>query len=286
MFLKYKQKLLKDLKNQKLKPIYFLMGEERYLISNLYHSIEFFFKEKKILYGYDLDINNIIIIAKQISISVYNLIIVKEAQYLSNSIENLYKLLISPIENTILIICYNNKVIDKNTNFYKKIKKNGFIYKSVKLKKKEIFNIIKYEFEYIGYIITDNTVSFIIKNLGEDFYKINNEINKMILNKKRYKNLIKKQIYKYSKLETYIVEKQFIKAYKTIFYLKNCTISIVLKQIFTFIISIIKFNLITLMNKNKKKDPLNKILSEIRDTEIKRNDEYIIKLLLYKLFNN
>lgn len=274
MFLKYKQKLLKDLKNKKIKPIYFLMGEERYLISNLYHSIEFFFKEKKILYGYDLEINNIIIIAKQISISVYNLIIVKEAQYLSNSIENLYKLLISPIENTILIICYNNKVIDKNTNFYKKIKKNGFIYKSVKLKKKEIFNIIKYEFEYIGYIITDNTVSFIIKNLGEDLYQINNEINKIILNKNF------KKIYKYSKLETYIVEKQFIKAYKTIFYLKNCTISIVLKQIFTFIISIIKFNLITLMN--KKKYPL--ILSEIRDTEIKRND--IIKLLLYKLFNN
>ncbi|RIU85703.1 DNA polymerase III subunit delta [Candidatus Karelsulcia muelleri] len=270
MFLKYKQKLLKDLKNKKIKPIYFLMGEERYLISNLYHSIEFFFKEKKILYGYDIDINNLILIAKQISISVsvYNLIIVKEAQYLSNSIENLYKLLISPIENTILIICYNNKVIDKNTNFYKKIKKNGFIYQSVKLKKKEIFNIIKYEFEYIGYIITDNTVSFIIKNLGEDLYKINNEINKIILNKKRYKNFLKKKIDKYSKLETYIVEKQF----------------------FTFIISIIKFNFITLMN--KKKYPLNKILSYIRESDTERiynyslNDEYIIKLLLYKLFNN
>lgn len=47
MFLTYKKKILKDLKNKKIKPLYFFMGEERYLIENLSNSIEFFFLKKK-----------------------------------------------------------------------------------------------------------------------------------------------------------------------------------------------------------------------------------------------
>lgn len=103
MFLTFKKKIITDINNKKFKNIYFFMGEERFLIENLTKSIELFLKKqekikKKILYGSDLDLKK-------------NLIIVKEAQ---------------------LIICYNNKVIDKRKKLYKYIKKNGIIFNCVK----------------------------------------------------------------------------------------------------------------------------------------------------------
>lgn len=241
------------------------------------------------------------------------MIIVKEAQYLSYNIEDLYKLIIN--RKTILIICYNDKIIDKNTKLYNKIKNIGTIYNSVKLKKLEIFNLIKYEIEKIGFIITNNAINLIIKYLGENLYKINNEIKKILIllndKKKIDEKFIKKKLLKdyskYYKLELYIVKKDLFKSYKTIFNLKNVPISIVLNRIYLFFIKIIKFNLLKLNNvnfnfiKNKflylkaiKIYPLNKIkniISYIResDTKIKNSslkNEDIIKELLYKIFNN
>ncbi len=241
------------------------------------------------------------------------MIIVKEAQYLSYNIEDLYQLIIN--SNTILIICYNDKIIDNNTKLYNKIKKIGTIYNSVKLKKIEIFNLIKYEIEKRGFIITNNAINLIIKYLGENLYKINNEIKKILIllndKKKIDEKFIKKKLLKddskYSKLELYIVKKDLFKSYKTIFNLKNVTISIVLNRIYFFFIKIIKFNLLKLNNVNfnfiknnllylkaKKIYPLNKIkniISYIResDTKIKNSslkNEDIIKELLYKIFNN
>ncbi|WP_375323083.1 DNA polymerase III subunit delta [Candidatus Karelsulcia muelleri] len=280
--------------------------------------MNFFFKKKKInkkiIYGYDIDIKNLIFVVKQIPIHIenlYNLIIVKEAQYLAYNIENLYKLIIN--SNTILIICYNDKILDKNTKLYNKIKNIGTIYNSVKLKKIEIFYFIQYEIEKRGFIITNNAINLIIKYLGQNLYKINNEIKKILIllnNKKKIdekfikKNLLKDNN-KSSKLELYIVKKDLFKSYKTIFNLKNLKISIVLNIIYIFFIKIIKFNLLKLNNFNfiKKKKiyfkaikiyPLNKmenIISYIResDTKIKNSslkNEDVIKELLYKIFNN
>ncbi|BAO66425.1 DNA polymerase III subunit delta [Candidatus Karelsulcia muelleri] len=280
--------------------------------------MNFFFKKKifnkKIIYGYDIDLKNLIFVVKQIPIHIenlYNLIIVKEAQYLAYNIENLYKLIIN--SNTILIICYNDKILDKNTKLYNKIKNIGTIYNSVKLKKIEIFYFIQYEIEKIGFIITNNAINLIIKYIGKNLYKINNEIKKILIllndKKKIDKKFIKKNLLKdnnkYSKLELYIVKKDLFKSYKTIFNLKNVTISIVLNRIYIFFIKIIKFNLLKLNNFNfiKKKNiyfkaikiyPLNKIkniISYIResDTKIKNSslkNEYLIKELLSKIFNN
>ncbi|XME00250.1 MAG: DNA polymerase III subunit delta [Candidatus Karelsulcia muelleri] len=315
MFLTFKKKIITDINNKKFKNIYFFMGEEIFLIENLTKSIEFFLKkqEKKILYGYDLDLKKLFFVTKQIYINFsneYNLIIVKEAQFLSENIY--YNILKNHYKKTILIICYNNKVLDKRKKLYKYIKKNGIIFNCVKLKTNEIFNFFQNEIEEKGYIITHNAIKLLIKFLGENLYSINNEINKLFIlmekNKIIDENIIKKYVIKTTfKVESYIIEKNFIKAYKAIL---NCPISFILKNIYNLFLKIIKFHCLILTNvkfqnfENKilnfttlKKYPLNNIyniISSIREADIKIkniyinsiNKEYILEELFYKIFYN
>ncbi|XZQ53797.1 MAG: DNA polymerase III subunit delta [Candidatus Karelsulcia muelleri] len=323
MFLTFKKKIITDINNKKFKKIYFFMGEERFLIENLTNSIEFFLKKKekikkKILYGYDLDLKKLFFVTKQIYINFsneYNLIIVKEAQFLSEKIENIYyNILKNNYKKTILIICYNNKVLDKRKKLYKYIKKNGIIFNCVKLKTNEIFNFFQNEIEEKGYIITHNAIKLLIKFLGENLYSINNEINKLFIlmekNKIIDEKIIKKYVIKTTfKVESYIIEKNFIKAYKAILNL-NCPISFILKNIYNLFLKIIKFHCLILTNvkfqnfENKilnfttlKKYPLNNIyniISYIREADIKIkniyinsiNKESILEELLYKIFYN
>ncbi|YCJ95477.1 MAG: DNA polymerase III subunit delta [Candidatus Karelsulcia muelleri] len=320
MFLTFKKKIITDINNKKFKNLYFFMGEERFLIENLTKSIELFLKKKekikkKILYGYDLDLKKLFFVTKQISINFsneYNLIIVKEAQFLSEKIENIYYILKNHYKKTILIICYNNKVLEKRKKLYKYIKKNGIIFNCVKLKTNEILNFFKNEIEEKGYIITHNAIKLLIKFLGENLYSINNEINKLfILMEKNQiidEKIIKKYVIKTTfKVESYIIEKNFIKAYKAIL---NCPISLILKNIYNLFLKIIKFHCLIFTNvkfqnfENKilnfttlKKYPLNNIyniISSIREADIKIkniyinsiNKESILEELLYKIFYN
>ncbi|XMD31979.1 MAG: DNA polymerase III subunit delta [Candidatus Karelsulcia muelleri] len=322
MFLTFKKKIITDINNKKFKNIYFFMGEERFLIENLTNSIEFFLKKKekikkKRLYGYDLDLKKLFFVTKQIYINFsneYNLIIVKEAQFLSEKIEKIYYILKNHYKKTILIICYNNKVLEKRKKLYKYIKKNGRIFNCVKLKTNEILNFFKNEIEEKGYIITHNAIKLLIKFLGENLYSINNEINKLfILMEKNQiidEKIIKKYVIKTTfKVESYIIEKNFIKAYKAILNL-NCPISFILKNIYNLFLKIIKFHCLIFTNvkfqnfENKilnfttlKKYPLNNIyniISSIREADIKIkniyinsiNKESILEELLYKIFYN
>ncbi|YCJ94980.1 MAG: DNA polymerase III subunit delta [Candidatus Karelsulcia muelleri] len=319
MFLTFKKKIITDINNKKFKNLYFLMGEERFLIENLTKSIELFFKKKekiktKILYGYDLDLKKLFFVTKQIYINFsneYNLIIVKEAQFLSEKIENIYyNILKNNYKKTILIICYNNKVLDKRKKLYKYIKKNGIIFNCVKLKTNEIFHFFQNEIEEKGYIITHNAMKLLIKFLGENFYSINNEINKLFILMEKNKILDEKILKKYVmkttlKVESYIIEKNFLKAYKAIL---NCPISLILKNLYNFFLKIMKFHCLIFTNvkfKNfekkifnfttLKKYPLNNIyniISYIREADIKRkninsiNKEYLFEELFYKIFYN
>lgn len=321
MFLTFKKKIITDINNKKFKNIYFFMGEERFLIENLTKSIELFLKKKekikqKILYGYDLDLKQLFFVTKQIYINFsneYNLIIVKEAQFLSETIENIdYNILKNHYKKTILIICYNNKVLDKRKKLYKYIKKNGIIFNCVKLKTNEIFHLFKNEIEEKGYIITHNAIKLLINFLGENLYSINNEINKLfILMEKNQiidENIIKKYVIQTTlKVESYIIEKNFLKASKAIL---NCPISLILKNLYNLFLKIIKFHCLIFTNvkfqnfENKilnfttlKKYPLNNIyniISSIREADIKIkniyinsiNKESILEELFYKIFYN
>ncbi|WGH27867.1 MAG: hypothetical protein NHF86_01760 [Candidatus Bostrichicola ureolyticus] len=124
------------------------MGNEYYYINiistffekNILNDYEKVFNQI-IIYGQYTDIQSIITYARKYPImSKYTVIIVKEAQLLSN-IENLSIYTDNPLKSTILILCYNN-ILYKTNKLYQSIKKNGIIFHCNKLYTYQVFNWI------------------------------------------------------------------------------------------------------------------------------------------------
>ena len=115
------------------KPIYFLMGEEPYYIDRIsqYIAENVLTEDEKgfnqmVLYGKETSVDEVVANAKRFPMMAqYQVVIVKEAQHLSRTIENLVPYAENPQPTTILVLCYKYKKWDKRKKRYKTIKKRG-----------------------------------------------------------------------------------------------------------------------------------------------------------------
>ncbi|MAN26081.1 MULTISPECIES: DNA polymerase III subunit delta [Mesonia] len=184
------KKIVGDIKNGEVKPIYFLMGEEPYYIDSLagYFEDHLLTEEEKgfnqsVLYGRDVSIEDIVASAKRFPMMAkYQLLIVKEAQDLSRTIEKLASYAEHPQPSTILVVCYKYKKIDKRKKLYKAIKANGSeIFESKKLYDNQVPEWISKVLRGKKYTITPKASLLLVEFLGTDLAKINNELEKLQL---------------------------------------------------------------------------------------------------------
>lgn len=176
-----------DIKNRKFKPVYFLMGEEAYFIDIISDYIEdnvlpeegrgF---DQMVLYGRDVTIDDIVGNAKRFPMmSDYQVIIVKEAQDLSRTIEKLVDYVKQPQPSTILVFNYKYKTIDKRKTLYKTLNKAGVVFESKKLYENKVPDWIKRVLASKNYTIAPKAAQMLVEFLGTDLSKINNELNKL-----------------------------------------------------------------------------------------------------------
>ena len=181
------KQLVTDIKNRKLKPIYFLMGEEAYYIDKISEFIEsnVLAEEERgfnqmVLYGRDVTIDDIVSNAKRYPMMAeYQVIIVKEAQDLSRTIENLIHYVKNPQSTTILVFNYKYKILDKRKALYKALKKDAVIFESKKLYENQVPDWIKRVLASKKYTIEPKAAQMLVEFLGTDLSKINNELEKL-----------------------------------------------------------------------------------------------------------
>lgn len=181
------KQLVKDIKNKNLKPIYFLMGEESYYIDKISDYIEdtVLSEEERgfnqmVLYGRDITVDDIVSNAKRYPMmSEYQVVIVKEAQDLSRTIEKLVAYAKNPQPTTVLVVNYKYKKIDKRKALYKTLKKTGVVYESKKLYENQVADWIRRVLSPKGYTITPKAAQMLVEFLGTDLSKINNELEKL-----------------------------------------------------------------------------------------------------------
>lgn len=181
--------LLADIKNGKTKPIYFLMGEEPYYIDAIAKFIEdnVLSEEEKgfnqmVLYGRDVTIDDIVGSAKRFPMMAERqVVIVKEAQDLSRTIENLLPYAENPQPTTILVMCYKYKTLDKRKKLSKAVAKNGVLFESKKLYENQVPDWIKRVLAAKGYTITPKAAQMLVEFLGNDLGRIGNELEKLQL---------------------------------------------------------------------------------------------------------
>jgi DNA polymerase-3 subunit delta len=180
-------KIVKDIKAGNIKPIYFLMGEEPYYIDKLSDYIEqnVLSEEEKgfnqtVLYGRDVSIEDIISTAKRYPMMAERqVVIVKEAQDLSRTIDQLENYIENPLSSTVLVFCYKYKTLDKRKKLPKLIAKLGVLFESKKLYENQIGEWIKRILSGKSYSIEPKANAMLVEFLGTDLSKINNELEKL-----------------------------------------------------------------------------------------------------------
>ena len=224
-------KIVNEIKQGNIKPIYFFMGEEPYYIDKLTEYIEnnILTEDEKgfnqmVLYGKDVSVEDVISNAKRYPMmSERQVVIVKEAQELSRTIEKLESYAMNPQLTTILVFAYKYKTLDKRKKITKLLEKAGLVYESKKLYENQVGDWIKRVLSGKGYTIEPKAAAMLVEFLGNDLSKISNELDKLAIILPKGSTITSKTIednigiskdYNVFELRKAIGERDQLKAYK------------------------------------------------------------------------
>ncbi|GET45915.1 DNA polymerase III subunit delta [Capnocytophaga felis] len=183
------KKIIDSIKKGNIAPIYFLMGEEPYFIDVISDYVEnnILSEDEKgfnqmVLYGQDVSVSDIVNNAKRFPMMApYQVIIVKEAQNLGNSVEDLVSYVENYTPTTILVICYKYKTLDKRKKLVKVLGKSSVLFESKKLYDRDVMNWIPDVLKEKGYTIHPKATQMLVEFLGTDLSRIRNEMEKLTL---------------------------------------------------------------------------------------------------------
>ena len=183
------KQIVADIRNGNIKPIYFLFGEEPYYIDKISQFIEknVLTEEEKgfnqmVLYGKEASIDEIVGNAKRYPMMAERqVVIVKEAQELSRTIEQLVDYAENPQPTTVLVLCYKYKKLDKRKKLYKSVGKYGVLFESKKLYENQVSEWLRKVLHGKGYSISHKAAIVLVEYLGTDLSRISKELDKLTL---------------------------------------------------------------------------------------------------------
>ena len=177
------------IKKKEYAPIYFLHGQESYYIDALINQLEnevLSDGEKafnqSIIYGKQADFKQVVDMARQFPMMAERrVVILKEAQEM-RTIAQLESYAANPSPQTILAIAYKHKKLDKRTKFAKSLAKHATIFESKKLYDNQLPEWIRGRVADLGFTIKPDANRLLCEYLGTDLSKVNNELEKLIIN--------------------------------------------------------------------------------------------------------
>ena len=180
--------IVSDIKSGRVKPIYLLTGEEPYYIDKISDFIEDNILEEQekefnqtVMYGRDIEIEDIVGAAKRFPMMAEKqVIIIKEAQYLSRTIDKLAAYAKNPQPSTVLVLNYKYNKIDKRKAVFKAIRSSGLVYESKRLYENQVADWIRRVLGGKNYQVEPKAAQMLVEFLGTDLSKINNELQKLI----------------------------------------------------------------------------------------------------------
>lgn len=264
-------KIVNDIKNGAIKPIYFLMGEEPYYIDKLSDYIEqhVLSEEEKgfnqsVFYGRDVTIEDVISTCKRYPMmSERQVVIVKEAQDLVKTIDKLESYVDNLLPTTVLVICYKYKTLDKRKKLTKLIEKKGLVFESKKLYDNQVGDWIKRVLQGRNYGIEVKAAAMLVEFLGTNLSKINNELEKLQIVLPKGTTISPKHIednigfskdFNVFELQNALGSRNQLKAYKIAQYFadnpKDNPMVMTTSLVFTFFVKLLKYH--GLKDKNPK----------------------------------
>ena len=184
---------LKDIKKRKFSPVYYLFGEDSYNLSFTLHTLEEAFKpllqsefDKEIIYSEDRSIIDILGLATSFPFgSEKKLIIVREAEKIRDK-KPLKDYAASPAEFTVIAFFHNGAITNLNSEPFKTLGENNFLFEAKELKGKNLIDWLMSEAEEKGKKLSEENAQVMVDIVGENRNMLEDQLEKIcvFLNKK------------------------------------------------------------------------------------------------------
>jgi DNA polymerase-3 subunit delta len=182
------KKIIEEIQKGNPAPIYFLMGEEPYYIDRIERFLgnNLLTEDQKgfnqvVLYGKETTIGEVISQARRYPMmSDYQVVIVREAQHLSRSIDQLQGYAQNPQPSTVLVICFKYKTLDGRKKLIRTLREHkSVVFESKKMYENQVADWIRRVLLGSGLTISHKAAALLVEYLGTDLGRISNEIDKL-----------------------------------------------------------------------------------------------------------
>jgi DNA polymerase-3 subunit delta len=228
------EKIIAAWKKKQFKPVYWLEGEEDFYIDQVVNYAEHHILTESeagfnltVFYGKDANWADVINACRRYPMfAERQVVLLKEAQHMRD-IEKLEPYVENPLQSTILVVSYKEKKIDGRTSFSKLLKKNAEVLTTKKMYDNQLPDWTNELVHSKGYEIAPKALLLLVDHIGNDLNRINNEIDKILVNLGKRKTITEDDIenfvgiskeYNPFELQSAIVRKDLPKAIRIIQY--------------------------------------------------------------------
>ena len=183
------EKIIGDWKKKKFKPVYWLEGEEDYFIDQViqYAEHEILTEAEAgfnlmVFYGKDASWIDIVNACKRYPMfSERQVVILKEAQQMRD-IDKLESYIEHPLSSTIFVVSYKEKKVDGRSKLAKTLKEKGEMLTTKKMYDNQLPDWTNELIQSKGRSISQKALMLLVDHIGNDLSRINNEIDKVLVN--------------------------------------------------------------------------------------------------------
>ena len=198
------EKIISDWKKKLFKPVYWLEGEEDYFIDKVVHYAEHNILTESeagfnltVFYGRDADWTQVINACKRYPMfAERQVVLLKEAQHMRD-IDKLESYIAQPLSSTIFVVSYKEKKVDGRTQLAKLLKTKAELFTTKKMYDSALPEWTNEMVKGKGFTISQKAVLLLVDHIGNDLSRIDNEVNKMLVNLGTRTNITEDDIEKY-----------------------------------------------------------------------------------------
>lgn len=182
--------LLSKIQKEQFSPVYLLSGNESFYIDailkaltdKLVHEASKDF-DYSLFYGKEAQASEIIETAKRYPmLSQYNVVVVKEAQFMNVSqFDLLATYAAQPMPQTVVVICYKNKPFDKRKKLYKAIEKSGVVLTVKPLYDNQLAPWISDQARVLKLQMEPVAIELLVAYIGANLSRLESEMKKLKL---------------------------------------------------------------------------------------------------------
>ena len=248
------EKILSDWKNKQFKPVYWLEGEEEYYIDKLMQEAEHHLLSEAeagfnltVFYGREANWADIVNACMRYPMfSDRQVVLLKEAQHMKD-IEKLEGYISNPLKSTVFVVGYKEKKLDGRSKLARLLKEKSELLQTKKMYDNQLPGWTEKLVVSKGCQINQKALMLLVDHIGNDLSRIDNEIDKLLINLGSRKNITEDDIEKYIgvskefnafELQDAIARKDLPKAMRIINYFgsnpKAAPIQMVLPALYNF----------------------------------------------------